>query len=487
MTSNRLSNATLAQARAQRPRYDRRDLQTGIVHLGVGAFHRAHQAVYTEDCLDAGDRSWGIVGASLRASDTRDALMPQDMLYSVVARDGETRALRVIGALRHLLVAPESPSRLLGMLCLPSVKIVSLTVTEKGYCLEPSSGDLNEDDAGIRHDLANPAAPKTAPGFIVEAIAQRRARGLAPFTVLSCDNLSHNGRTTHRALTRFAQLRDADLGKFVAGEIACPSTMVDRIVPATTDDDRARIAAELGLADAWPVVTESFTQWVIEDVFPQGRPDWARAGAQMVKDVAPFELMKLRLLNGPHSSIAYLGQLAGLETVADVMDTGIADFVSALMDDARATLPNPPSGLDDYKAQLLARFRNRALMHRTQQIAMDGSMKMPQRIAQPVRDALARGGAIRRYALAIAAWIGFLQGKNERGEALTINDPMAGTLTRLARADAPAADVVASVLDVGAVFAETGQDPRLRAAVTEALEALSKDGAQAAAKRYAAR
>lgn len=487
MNPNRLSNTTLAQATARRPLYDRTQLQTGIVHLGVGAFHRAHQAVYTDDCLDGGDRSWGIVGASLRASDTRDALMPQDMLYSVVIREGDTRTLRVIGALRHLLVAPESPTRLIGMLCLPSVKIVSLTVTEKGYCLEPSSGDLNEADAGILHDLANPASPRTAPGFIVEAIAQRRARGLAPFTVLSCDNLSHNGRTTHRALTRFAALRDADLGKFVANEIACPSTMVDRIVPATTDDDRARVAAELGLADAWPVVTEAFTQWVIEDRFPQGRPDWARAGAQMVTDVAPFELMKLRLLNGPHSSIAYLGQLAGLETVADVMDTDIAEFVAALMDDARATLTNPPPGLSDYKAQLLARFKNRALMHRTQQIAMDGSMKMPQRIAQPVRDALQRGLPIKRYALVIAAWIRFLQGMNERGETLTVNDPMAETLTRLAQAQVSAKDVVADILSIGAIFSDTGHDPRLREAVTEAFDALAKDGARATARKYAAR
>jgi fructuronate reductase len=483
----RLSNATLANVAARRPRYDRALLQTGIVHLGVGAFHRAHQAVYTEDCLDAGDPRWGIVGASLRSSDTRDALMSQDMLYSVVTREGDARELRVIGALRHLLVAPESPTRLLGMLCLPSVKVVTLTVTEKGYCLEPSSGDLNEADAGIRHDLVDPEAPRTAPGFIVEAIAQRRARGLAPFTVLSCDNLSHNGRTTHRALTRFAQLRNADLGRYVADEIACPSTMVDRIVPATTDADRARVAGELGVEDRWPVVTEAFTQWVIEDNFPQGRPDWAASGAQMVSDVAPFELMKLRLLNGPHSSIAYLGQLAGLDTVADVMDTEISGFVAALMDDAQATLPQPPAGLAGYKAQLLTRFRNRALMHRTEQIAMDGSMKLPPRIVQPVRDALARRLPVKRHALVIAAWIRFLQGKNERGQALTINDPMADILTRLARAERPAGDVIGNLLGVGAVFSEVGQDVRLREAVTDAFNALVKDGARATARNYTQR
>lgn len=483
----RLSTATLAQANARKPRYDRTQLRTGIVHLGIGAFHRAHQAVYTEDCLDAGDLGWGIVGASLRSSDTRDALLPQDGLYTVVTRESDARALRIIGATRAIQVAPESPSRLLDIMCLPSVKIVSLTVTEKGYCLEPSSGALNEDDAGIRHDLAEPASPRTAPGFVVEAIARRRSRGLAPFTVLSCDNLSHNGRTAHRILACLAELRDPALGRFVADEIACPDTMVDRIVPATTADDRARVAAELGVEDAWPVMTEAFTQWVIEDRFVQGRPEWERAGALLVGDVAPFELMKLRLLNGPHSAIAYLGQLAGLATVAEVMDTEIAEFAAALMDDARATLAKPPRvDLAGYKASLLVRFRNRALMHRTQQIAMDGSMKLPQRMVRPVSDALAHGVSIKRYALAIAAWIGFLQGKDERGQALAINDPMAEMLKGLAQSSSKPAAVVASILDVGAVFGDTGKDASLRAAVADAFTVLKENGARAAAKRYAA-
>lgn len=479
----RLSTATLAQARARKPSYDRGQLRTGIVHLGIGAFHRAHQAVYTEECLETGDLAWGIAGASLRSADTRNALTPQDGLYSLVTRDSDLRELRVIGAIRRIMVAPESPSRLIDTLCLPSVKIVSLTITEKGYCLEPSSGALNEDNAGIRHDLANPAAPRTAPGFVVEAIARRRSRGLAPFTVLSCDNLSHNGRTTRLLLSRFAKLRDPALGAFVENEIACPNTMVDRIVPATTDDDRRRVADELGVEDAWPVMTERFSQWVVEDHFPEGRPHWERAGALMVKDVAPFELMKLRLLNGPHSAIAYLGQLAGLATVADVMDTGIADFVAALMDDARATLPKPPIDLDAYKASLLARFRNRSLMHKTQQIAMDGSMKMPQRIVQPVRDALARRHSISRYALVIAAWIKFLRGEDEAGAQLPVDDPMAGTLTQLARGGEPVGDVLA----VGSVFGDVGHDVKLRAAVTEAFAALQKDGARATAQAYARR
>lgn len=473
--------ATLAQTRARKPNYDRAQLRTGMVHLGIGAFHRAHQAVYTEECLEAGDLAWGIAGASLRSADTRNALTPQDGLYSLMTRDSDTHDLRVIGAIRRIMVAPESPSRLIDTLCLPSVKIVSLTITEKGYCLEPSSGSLNEDDAGIRHDLANPAAPRTALGFITEAISRRRSRGLAPFTVLSCDNLSHNGRTTRLLLSRFAKLRDPALGAFVENEIACPNTMVDRIVPATTDDDRARIAGELGLEDAWPVMTERFSQWVIEDRFPEGRPHWEDAGALMVTDVAPFELMKLRLLNGPHSAIAYLGQLAGLATVADVMDTEIADFVAALMDDARATLPKPPIDLTSYKASLLARFRNRSLIHRTQQIAMDGSMKMPQRIVQPVRDALTRRRSISRYALVVAAWIKFLQGGDEAGAPLTVNDPMAGTLTQLARGSDPVGDVLA----ISAVFGDTGQDTNFRAAVVEAFAALQKDGARATAQAYA--
>ena len=310
----RLSGATLGTLpkAIQRPGYDRSTLKPGIVHLGIGAFHRAHQAVTIDDGL-AADPNWAIVAASLRSAATRDALKPQDGLYTLSVRSGEGEKLRIIGSVLDVIVATEERERLLAAMSDPGIRIVSLTVTEKGYCHDPATGALNEADPGIMHDLAAPQAPETAPGLIVEALARRRAAGVAPFTVLTCDNLPSNGTVARRILTRYADLRDADLGAWVAGEVAFPSTMVDRITPATTDEDRARVDAALGVTDAWPVVTEPFSQWVIEDHFPTGRPAYEAAGGEMVADVAPYEQMKLRLLNGAHSSLSYLGYLGGYE------------------------------------------------------------------------------------------------------------------------------------------------------------------------------
>ena len=336
----RLSRSTLGAlpTSVARPAYDRSQLQPGIVHLGMGAFHRAHQAVYVDDIL-AADPGWAIVGASLRSVETRNALKPQDWLYAVSVRSGEGERLRVIGSVVDVLVATEERKRLLAAMSDPRVRIVSLTVTEKGYCHDPATGALNEADPGVLHDLAKPNAPLTAPGLIIEALARRRAAHVPPFTVLTCDNLPSNGEVAKRILGRFAELRDADLGAYIAGEVACPSTMVDRITPATTDEDRARVTAALGVTDAWPVVTEPFSQWVIEDRFPTGRPAFETAGAELVGDVAPYEQMKLRLLNGAHSSLSYLGYLAGYQFVSDVMaDASFARFVAALMEEATPTL-----------------------------------------------------------------------------------------------------------------------------------------------------
>ena len=302
----RLSAATLGRlpADVERPGYDRSAVATGIVHLGIGAFHRAHAAAYTDRLLGQGDLRWGIVGASLRSPDTRDALVPQDGLYTLAVRDGSGEACRVIGSITDVLVGPEAPARLVEAMCRPSVKVVSLTITEKGYCHNPATGELDEAHADVRHDLAHPQAPRSALGFIVEALARRRAAGVPAFTLLSCDNLPANGETLHRVVRRFASLRDPELGRYVAGEVRSPSTMVDRIVPATTEADRIAVADRLGLTDAWPIMTEPFTQWVVEDRFGGPRPDWNAAGATFVADVAPYELMKLRLLNGSHSTLA---------------------------------------------------------------------------------------------------------------------------------------------------------------------------------------
>ncbi|MGG5819795.1 mannitol dehydrogenase family protein [Falsiroseomonas sp. HW251] len=485
----RLSDATLSAlpGGVARPRYDRAAVTPGILHLGLGAFHRAHQAVMTEAVLNDGARDWGIVAASLRSPDTRDALAPQDGLYAVAARESDDESLRVIGALRGLHVAPEDPAALLDAMADPRIRVASLTVTEKGYCHDPATGTLDETHPDIRHDLATPAAPRSAPGFLVEALARRRAAGLAPFTVLCCDNLPHNGATVRGVVTGMAALRDRGLSDWIANEVAFPCTMVDRIVPATTEEDRARIAAALGMDDAWPVVGERFSQWVIEDRFPSGRPDWALGGATFASDVAPFELMKLRMLNGAHSALAYLGYLAGHETVAEASnDPVLAAYLRGFWAEVAPTVPAPPGvDLRDYAAGLLARFRNRALQHRTWQIAMDGSQKVPQRLLGPVRDRLGQGAAIPHLALAVAAWVRYVGGVDEAGAAIDVRDPLASVLkAKLDAAGEDPAGRVAAVLGVEAVFgADLSRDVRFGAAVTEAYAAILRVGARRAVER----
>ncbi len=484
MTLPRLCDATLDQLSLDvaRPGYDRAAVQTGIVHLGIGAFHRAHQAVYTDAVLTSGDLRWGIAAASLRSPDTRDALAPQDGLYALNIR-GESDRLQVVGSIGRLLVGPENPTTLLEAMADPVVAIVSLTVTEKAYCRDAASGALDEGHADIVHDLANPNRPRSALGFLAAALARRRAVGVAPFTVLCCDNLPANGAAVHRVLTRFAQLRSADLGDFVADAVACPDTMVDRIVPATADDDRARVSAAMGVQDAWPVVAEPFTQWVLEDRFPSGRPAWEMAGATMVSDVAPFEAMKLRLLNAAHSGLAYLGYLSGAETVADAMaDPGLAAFAARLMEDATPTLDVPPgTDVAGYRRALLDRFRNPALRHRTWQIAMDGSQKLPQRILATMRDRLAAGLSIDGHALVVAGWMRYVSGIDEAGRKIDVRDPIADELARVAAvAGAVAERLAPALLGVRAVFGSLGEDARVREGVTTALGRLYDEGTRKA-------
>jgi fructuronate reductase len=467
-----------------RPGYDRTALVAGIVHLGIGAFHRAHQAVYTDDALSRAFGPWGIVGVSLRNSETRDALDPQGGLYTVAERAAAGERLHVVGCVTELLVAPEDPAAVLHRLTRPSVRIVTLTVTEKGYCHDPATGALNEDHPDIRHDLAEPDRPRTAVGFLTEALSRRRAGGVAPFAVLSCDNLPSNGDTVRGILRRFATLRSQALGAWVADHVACPNSMVDRIVPATTDDDRSRISAAIGLTDLWPVVTEPFIQWVIEDRFPAGRPAWDQEGAELVADVHPYELMKLRLLNGSHSILAYLGYLAGYETVSDAMaDPALARLVRGVMDEeAGPTLRMPPGAdIGRYKDALVERFRNPALRHRTWQIAMDGTQKLPQRLLGTIRDRLAAGAPIDRLALGVAGWMRYVAGRGERGQPIDVRDPMAARLAELAAEAGPDADRLAAALfGLGAVFgADLPKDPRFSFPVTEALRRLFVKGSRA--------
>jgi len=488
----RLSNAALAQLPpgVARPRYDRATVTPGIVHLGLGAFHRAHQAVMTEAVLNDGVRDWGIVAASLRSPDTRDALAPQDGLYTVATREGDSEALQVVGAIGGMHVAPESPDALVAAMVDSRVRIVSLTVTEKGYCHDPATGTLDETHPEIVHDLASPRRPRSAPGFIVEALRRRRAAGDASFTVLCCDNLPANGETVRRVVTRLALLRDPALGAWVHDAVAFPSTMVDRIVPATTEEDRARVALTLGVTDAWPVVGERFSQWVIEDRFPAGRPDWAIAGATFTSDVAPFEFMKLRMLNGAHSALAYLGYMAGHATVAEaVADPVFETYLRGLWAEIAPSVPPPPGvDLDAYAAGLLARFRNRALRHRTWQIAMDGSQKLPQRLLGPLRAGLAAGRPVRHVVHAIAGWMRYVAGPDERGAAIDVRDPMLALLREAAAPGLAEPRLVASrLLELRAVFGDDlAADGALRNAFQDALESLVRHGSRASLQAMAA-
>jgi len=482
--SKRLSEATLADllAAVARPRYDRHEVTTGIVHLGVGAFHRAHQAVYVDDIL-AQDPRWGIVAASLRSPDTYDALEPQNGLYTLSVRSGEGEQLRVIGSIQRVIVAPQAVEDLLRVMADPRTRIVSLTVTEKGYCHDPATGTLNESHPDVVHDLQNPHLPRSAPGFILEALRRRRIARVPPFTVLTCDNLPSNGRTVKRVLTRFAELFDPAFGRFVADEVSCPSTMVDRIVPATSDEDRRRLREELGMSDAWPVVTERFTQWVIEDRFPQGRPAWEKAGAEFVTDVEPYEHMKLRLLNGSHSTLAYLGYLAGYETVADTMaDPAFERLIVRLMDEEVTPTLHMPAGADlaAYKRALVERFKNPALRHRTWQIAMDGSQKLPQRLLGTVRDRLREDAPIKRLALGVAAWMRYVTGIDENGSPIDVRDPMAARLRETAdRADGDPARLAGELFGLREIFGDDlPHDARFTRPVINALARLYAQGAR---------
>jgi fructuronate reductase len=443
-----LSNASLP--------YDRSKVVPGIVHLGVGAFHRAHMAVYIDDLLKT-DTSWGIIGASLRRPDTRNALAAQDFLYTVAIRSGSGTALRVIGSLVNVIDATTQRRELIAAMVDPHIRIVSLTITEKGYCHNPATGELSSVHPDIVHDLQHREAPVSAPGLIVRALELRRAAGIAPFTVLSCDNLPANGDTTARVVTRFAEMRDPSLADFVEREVAFPSTMVDRIVPSTTQEDRNAVAEASGLDDAWPIVTEPFTQWVVEDRFASGRPAFETVGVELVPDVRPFELMKLRMLNGSHSSLAYLGYLADYEFVSDaVAEPALARFIHDLMTmEVMETLPSGLGDLGQYRDALLDRFANPALKHRTWQIAMDGSQKLPQRLLGTIRDRLARGQTIDRTALGVAAWMRYVTGVDERGRPIDVSDPLAGRLKEIsASAESDPERLVDGMLGLHDVFGE---------------------------------
>lgn len=433
--TRRLQDKSLPQlpASVSTPRYDRRRTATGIVHLGPGAFHRAHQAWYVERLL-AQDPRWGICGVSLRSRDVRDALAEQDYLYTLVVR-AERISYQVIGAIREILVAPEDPETVLQRLSASTTHIVTITVTEKGYCLA-GDGALDLAHPSIQHDLHSPRAPSTVVGFLVEALRRRREARLPPFTVISCDNLADNGVRIGRATAQFAHELDATLARWIESEVAFPRTMVDSITPATTLEVKRHVEEALGVRDRWPVQREAFVQWVLErDPRCHVAPDWESAGVTLTTDVGGYERAKLRLLNGAHSTLAYAGLLAGYTTVAEAMgDAQLHQLIEALMvDDIQPTLSAPPElDLRAYIRAILERFGNKNMHHALAQIAMDGTQKLPIRILGTIRDALHAGRPIDRLCIPMAAWMHFVRRAALGGEAL--NDPLAPRLSEIGKA-----------------------------------------------------
>lgn len=429
----RLSAASLGalSARVVRPGYDRDAHAVGIVHFGIGAFHRAHMAAYTDDALAAGEGDWRILGVSLRSPAVRDQMHPQDGLYALLERSAEGTKARIIGAVADVLVASAQCERLVTSLAAPTTHIVSFTITEKGYC-RAADGSL---DPALADD-------RSAYAYLAEAFARRRDAGLPGLTLLSCDNLAGNGAQLKRLMTEYLERNAPELCTWFEAECACPSTMVDRIVPATTDADRADIEALIGMRDEAAVVTEPFSQWVIEDVFAGPRPAWEKHGAQITCDVHAFENAKLRMLNGAHSALAYLGLKRGHEFVHQaISDPELAPLIDRLMrEEAAASLkPAPGQNLSAYADALIERFKNPALNHRLIQIAMDGSQKTPQRWLETLTDLQGKGWQCPAILTAIGGWLCHIRGDNG-----PVDDPMAATLRALWD-DAGAAGIVTAL------------------------------------------
>ena len=470
------------------PSYDRSQLRTGIVHLGVGGFHRAHQAMYVDRLLEArvdGSSDWGITGIGLLDQDSAmaEVMTAQDCLYTLVVKEADgTMHPRVIGSIVDYLFAPKDPEAVLARMVDPATRIVSLTITEGGYHVNQATGDFDDSDERIQADIdsvGSDSPPTTAFGFITEALRRRRADGTEPFAVMSCDNIQGNGTLARDMITAFATLCDEDLGAWIGAEVAFPNSMVDRITPSTTDDDREVLANEFGVADEWPVMCESFTQWALEDHFPLGRPAFDQVEVQVVEDVEPYELMKLRLLNAGHQALGYLGYLSGHRYAHEAaQDPLFEKFLLAYMDrEATPTLePVPDVDLDDYKHCLIERFGNPEIKDTLARLCAESSDRIPKWLVPVIRHNLQEDGEVRLSALIVAAWARYAEGVDEDGEPIEVVDHRKEAV--MERAARQSKEPLAFLEDRN-LFHDLSDQPRFTEPYQEALRSLHEHGAHA--------
>jgi mannitol 2-dehydrogenase len=484
-----LSTTTLGDldARVGRPAYDRSEVTASIVHFGVGGFHRAHEAMYLDALMNDGRAlDWGLCGVGALPHDRRiiDTLRAQDGLYTLVVKhpDGR-REPRVIGSVVDVMFAPDDPAAVVERLADEQTRIVSLTITEGGYLVNQVTGEFDADDPSIRVDLAADFAggdgPTTVFGFIVAGLERRRRDGRAPFTVMSCDNLPDNGDVAKAMICAFARLKDPALADWMEAEVAFPNSMVDRITPVTSTADTEALAAEFGVQDGWPVVCEPFTQWVLEDHFGQGRPPFEDAGVQLVDDVVPYELMKLRLLNASHQALCYLGYLAGYRYAHEVcQDPLFARFLLGYMErEGTPTLrPVPGVDLDAYRHELVARFANPEIRDTLARLCAESSDRIPKWLVPVIRANLASGGQVALSALVVASWARYAEGVDEQGNPIEVVDRLKDRV--MAAAARQGEDPLAFLRDRD-LFGDLVDDERFTKAYTAALDRLHSAGARA--------
>lgn len=478
-----LSRATLGRVpQPWRPRVVPGTIRAGIVHLGVGAFHRAHQAVYTDAAMAAdGSDEWGIVGVAPRRPELIDVLRAQDGLFSVTTlSDGDTNR-QVVGSICDVRHAPSDPSAVVNRLAESAIRVVTMTVTEKAYLLDPATGKLAASDS-LHAELAGAKPPASVPALLVAGLRARAQAEAGPIALVSCDNLPSNGDLLRGCVTAaLALIGDDALSEWIAENVAFPRTMVDRIVPATTPELLSDVARALGVSDDAAVAAEPFSQWVIEDRFPGGRPAWEAAGAVLTDDATPYERLKLRTLNGVHSTLAYLGALAGCRTIAEATSLpGMRDLLEQLIAEDVAPSFTPPDGVDVllYGQSVLSRFSNPAIEHRTTQVAMDGSQKLPQRILHTISDRRANGAVPRWATLTVAAWMRFVHGQSDDGQPLTLDDPLAAEIRDAIRSKGTD-QTINALLQLDTIFpADLAADEDVRKQVATWYEALSRHGAR---------